>query len=87
MTHDNTKKIKSRRTKRQDSKVAKTARYAGKGGRRTPESTPRARRPVDVVRESTGEYGPPQDSPEEKEAGKPVGSTRLFEISDWTVNK
>ena len=87
MTHDNTKKIKSRRTKRQASKMAKTARYAGKGGRRTPESASRSRRPVDVVRESTGKYGPPQDAPEEKETGEPVGSTRLFEISDWKVNK
>jgi hypothetical protein len=86
MTHDSTKKIKSRRTKRQGSNVAKPARYAGKGGRRTPKSTSRSRRPIDVVRESTGEYGPPQDPPEEKETGEPVGSTRLFETAEGRLS-
>ena len=61
--------------------MAKTARYAGEGSRRTPESTSRPGRAVDVVRERTGEYGPPKDSPEEKETGEPVGSTRFFETA------
>lgn len=87
-THENTESQshRHRQPERQTTEMAKTKRYAGKGGRRTPESTSRARRPVDVFRESTGKYGPPQDSPEKKETGESVGLTRLFETAEGKLS-
>jgi fido (protein-threonine AMPylation protein) len=82
MTYGNAKKRKTRRTKRQASEMAKTTRYTGKGGYRASKSAAGAGRPVDVVRERTGEYGPPQDAPEEEKNGEAVGSTRLFETAE-----
>lgn len=87
MTHENTKKLKSRRASRQAPEMAKAARYAQKGGRRAPESAPEPGSPVYGVREGTGKYGPPQDpSEKEKEDAKQIDSTRLFETTEGTLS-
>ena len=46
--------------RRQATRVAETARYAGEGGGGAPESFTGARDPIHGVREPAGKYGPPQ---------------------------
>ncbi|MBI3995930.1 MAG: hypothetical protein HY349_08145 [Nitrospirae bacterium] len=85
MTHDNTKKPKSRQIKRQDLQVAKATRYASKGSRISSKGNPETGGSVHEVRERNGEYGPPQDPPEE-ESTKPIDSTRFLETAKGTLS-
>jgi len=58
--------------------VARTARYTGKGCRRAPESVAEASRPIHGVRESAGEYDPPQGPSEGKKDPGGIDSTLFF---------
>jgi fido (protein-threonine AMPylation protein) len=78
---------KPRRCEQQAASVAKEARNAGEGGGGSSESDSGTRRPVDGVRERTGEYGSPEDPPEEsEESAEQLGSTRYFETAEGTLS-
>ncbi len=56
--------------------MAKETQYASKGGCRTPEGDPGPGRPVNGIRERTGEYGSPQDPSEEEEDSRQIRSMK-----------
>lgn len=73
--------------RRQAAPVAKAARHAGKSGGSASEGYSGASRGVHGVRERTGEYGPPEDSPEESEKSSgQLGTTRYFETAEGTLS-
>jgi fido (protein-threonine AMPylation protein) len=75
------------RTRRQAAPVAEAPRYTGEGSGSPPEGVTEARRPVHGVRERTGEYGPPQDSPEEADGSTDkLGSTRYFDTAEGSLS-
>jgi fido (protein-threonine AMPylation protein) len=77
---------RSPKTERKTTEMETAAQYAGEGRRRTPKGDPETGGSVHVVRERTGEYGSPEGTPQEKETGEPVGSTRLFETAEGKLS-
>jgi hypothetical protein len=61
--------------------MAEETQYAGEGGRGSQESPPQAGEPIHGVRESTGEYGAPEESGGESQE-ESLGSTRTFETAE-----
>lgn len=64
--------------------VAEEIRYAGESGGGSSESSSEAGEPVHGVRESTGEYGAPEDSDGESEESA-LGSTRTFGTAEGVL--
>jgi fido (protein-threonine AMPylation protein) len=78
---------KSRRGGRQAASLAKEVRRSRQARDVVSPQDSGLGRTVDGVRERTGEYGSPEDSPEESEEGtERLGSTRYFETAQGTLS-
>jgi len=74
------------RSRPASARVAEEARHAGQGGSSAPESTAPAGERVHGVRESTGEYGPPEGTDGRAAEESKLGSTRYFETAEGRLS-
>lgn len=77
---------KPRKSGRQAPRVAKGTQYAGESSSGASDRPAGTRDPVHGVREGTGQYGPPPDSPEGEEGREALGSTRYLDTAEGRLS-